>query len=171
MKQGSKRNEKSTEREANKERRPCLVDSAISLLLFRESSEQLSSQEQTVPIFSCFFLLPGQLPLFLFMFCTSAPGKLILCGEHAVVYGNLAISAAIERRTYVEFTPLSADVRILEGDTRRYQWNLSDLQEFSQRFPRQLFFSFSAQTNSCLRLYSLMSSSFRDETERFFQAS
>ncbi|MEK6977394.1 MAG: mevalonate kinase [Candidatus Hydrothermarchaeota archaeon] len=36
------------------------------------------------------------------MVITSAPGKVILFGEHAVVYGEPALAGAIERRVYVE---------------------------------------------------------------------
>ena len=35
----------------------------------------------------------------------SAPGKIILCGEHAVVYGYPAIVAAIDRRLEVKVFP------------------------------------------------------------------
>ena len=34
--------------------------------------------------------------------CVSAPGKIIILGEHAVVYGKLAIIAAIDKRCYVQ---------------------------------------------------------------------
>lgn len=37
----------------------------------------------------------------------SAPGKVILSGEHAVVYGKPAIVCAIDRRLMIEFTPIN----------------------------------------------------------------
>lgn len=39
-------------------------------------------------------------------FVASAPGKIILCGEHAVVHGKAALATVVERRTWVEVTPL-----------------------------------------------------------------
>lgn len=37
-------------------------------------------------------------------FYLSSPGKLILFGEHSVVYGKTAIAASIDRRTYLKLT-------------------------------------------------------------------
>ena len=38
----------------------------------------------------------------------SAPGKCILFGEHAVVYGQPAVAVAIEQRLTVTMTPASS---------------------------------------------------------------
>ncbi|KAI1729456.1 mevalonate kinase [Ditylenchus destructor] len=65
----------------------------------------------------------------------SAPGKIILFGEHAVVYGRTAIAGAIDLRTYVSlFT--SADGRIylsLPDLEVEKTWLLKDLQKAAER--------------------------------------
>lgn len=41
-------------------------------------------------------------------FCLSAPGKIILYGEHSVVYGRTGVAASINLRTYVNFHETSS---------------------------------------------------------------
>ena len=38
----------------------------------------------------------------------SAPGKIILCGEHAVVYGTKALACAINQRTHLDASRASS---------------------------------------------------------------
>ncbi|MFB6126519.1 MAG: mevalonate kinase [Halolamina sp.] len=67
------------------------------------------------------------------MALSSAPGKVYLFGEHAVVYGEPAVPCAIERRATVEVTPRGDDrVRIeaedltLDGFTVEYSGSTED---------------------------------------------
>lgn len=51
------------------------------------------------------------------MTLSSAPGKVYLFGEHAVVYGKPAVPCAIERRAYVRVEPRSDDrIRVTADD-------------------------------------------------------
>ena len=45
----------------------------------------------------------------------SAPGKCILFGEHAVVFGQPAVAVAIEQRIHVSIRPIEGDDWTLEG--------------------------------------------------------
>uniref|UniRef100_A0A914L4N4 GHMP kinase N-terminal domain-containing protein n=1 Tax=Meloidogyne incognita TaxID=6306 RepID=A0A914L4N4_MELIC len=71
----------------------------------------------------------------------SAPGKIILFGEHAVVYGRTAIAGSIDLRTYLSlFT--SADGRIylcLPDMNIEKTWLLKDLQREISKLPNDLF--------------------------------
>ncbi|KAL8695512.1 MAG: hypothetical protein Q9218_000090 [Villophora microphyllina] len=64
-------------------------------------------------------------------FMTSAPGKVIVYGEHAVVYGKAAMAAAISLRSYLLVTALSKSQRtitLLFPDIGLEQsWNIDDL--------------------------------------------
>lgn len=58
---------------------------------------------------------------------TSAPGSLMLLGEHAVLYGNRALVGAINRRIHVELIPASTDLVCIHSALGEYQSPLSGL--------------------------------------------
>lgn len=64
-------------------------------------------------------------------FLTSAPGKVILFGEHAVVHGKSAIAAAISLRSYLLVTALSKTDRIITlrfpDISLQHTWKIDDL--------------------------------------------
>lgn len=64
-------------------------------------------------------------------FSVSAPGKILLSGEHAVVYNTTAVAAAVEKRTTLTCSP-SQNVRLSiqhQQMTVTHEWKLADLQE------------------------------------------
>lgn len=64
-------------------------------------------------------------------FMVSAPGKLIVFGEHAVVHGKAAMAAAISLRSYLHVTTLSKSHRTVTLNFRDtgldHTWNVDDL--------------------------------------------
>ena len=48
---------------------------------------------------------------------TSAPGKCILFGEHAVVYGHPAVAVAIDQRITIKIQPSTTGIWLLDGGT------------------------------------------------------
>jgi len=67
-----------------------------------------------------------------------APGKVILSGEHAVVYGAPALAVAASHHIRAQFTPDSGDSLQLSGDLLDHRFLLSELPELhrclNQRF-------------------------------------
>lgn len=64
-------------------------------------------------------------------FMVSAPGKVIVFGEHAVVHGKKAIAASIALRSYLLVTALSKSKRIISlrfpDINLSHTWNIDDL--------------------------------------------
>ncbi|KAL8918516.1 MAG: hypothetical protein Q9208_007323 [Pyrenodesmia sp. 3 TL-2023] len=64
-------------------------------------------------------------------FMTSAPGKVIVYGEHAVVYGKAAMAAAISLRSYLLVTALSRSHRTITlrfpDIGMEHSWKIDDL--------------------------------------------
>ncbi|ROT43718.1 mevalonate kinase [Sodiomyces alkalinus F11] len=64
-------------------------------------------------------------------FMVSAPGKVIVFGEHAVVHGKAAIAAAISMRSYLHVTTLSKSRRTISlrfpDIGLEHTWNIDDL--------------------------------------------
>ncbi|KAL1302091.1 hypothetical protein AAFC00_002528 [Neodothiora populina] len=64
-------------------------------------------------------------------FMVSAPGKVIVYGEHAVVYGKAAMAAAISLRSYLLVTTLSKSHRTITLNFRdislNHTWNIDEL--------------------------------------------
>ena len=54
---------------------------------------------------------------------TSAPGKCILFGEHAVVYGHPAVAVAIDQRISVKIQPSQTGMWLLDGSTLNMERN------------------------------------------------
>ncbi|KAI4133491.1 MAG: hypothetical protein LQ338_000227 [Usnochroma carphineum] len=64
-------------------------------------------------------------------FMTSAPGKVIVYGEHAVVYGKAAMAATISLRSYLLVTALSKSQRTITlmfpDINMEHSWNIDEL--------------------------------------------
>jgi mevalonate kinase len=80
-------------------------------------------------------------------FMVSAPGKVIVFGEHAVVYGKAAIAAAISLRSYLLVTTLSKSQRTITLNFRdlglSHTWNIDALpwDKFHEPSKKKFYYS------------------------------
>ncbi|NRP28597.1 mevalonate kinase [Marinobacterium sp. xm-d-420] len=65
------------------------------------------------------------------MICYSAPGNLMLMGEHAILHGQPAIALAVGNRLSVSLIPRVDEVVTIESELGRYQSALSELTDDS----------------------------------------
>lgn len=56
------------------------------------------------------------------MITTSAPGKIILFGEHAVVYGEPALVSAIDKRIYVHASKTQKGIKITSDKSKDFRY-------------------------------------------------
>jgi len=89
----------------------------------------------------------------------SAPGKVILHGEHAVVYGKTAIAASVGLRTEMFIKTESEHVILLLPDLNKsYSWTTMELESLAKHIPRQSSPG-PAQTEVLKRIQEFLSSS------------
>ena len=66
-------------------------------------------------------------------FKVSAPGKLMLLGEHAVLYGRLCLVCAVNQRMSIELVPRKDHTILVHSEIGRYEGKLPNL-EIDPRF-------------------------------------
>ena len=80
-----------------------------------------------------------------FSFVSTAPGKIILAGEHAVVHGATALATVIAKRTYIKFQSLPVENNNNDDATinfkinhvhiqKVYSWKVNDLKQIGNLF-------------------------------------
>lgn len=76
----------------------------------------------------------------------SAPGKLMLFGEHAVVYDHPCLVTAADLRIYVTFTPTDTSTVTVHSSTtpQPYTFDLADVAQPTQNYPASIAFVMAA---------------------------